>query len=162
MMRQSLFRSFGLWIPTGLLILGGCATAPLVEESPTPAAAPLTIPDFEDVPVPAGFTKNANESVLVETPTFRIGLLVYEGKAETSALAEFFKVNMRANGWQMLSSFLGKEAQMVFVKGDRSSLITVTQKPAGTRLEVRVGTSLPPTSAPPAPGSASPSPPKTQ
>jgi len=161
MMRRSQFLSFGLWMPIGLFILGGCATAPVVEEPPT-TAAPLTIPDFEDVPVPAGFTKNANESVLVETPTFRIGLLVYEGKAETVALAEFFKVNMRANGWQMLSSFLGKEAQMVFVKGDRSCLITVTQKPVGTRLEMRVGTSLPATSPPQTPRSTSPSPPKEQ
>ncbi|MBI3989995.1 MAG: hypothetical protein HY347_10315 [candidate division NC10 bacterium] len=161
-MRRSQFLSFGLWMPIGLFILGGCATAPVVEEPPA-TAAPLTIPDFEDVPVPAGFTKNSNESVVVETPTFRIGLLVYEGKAETGALAEFFKANLRVKGWQMLSSFLGKEAQMVFVKGDRSCLITVSQKAASTRLEVRVGTSLPATSPPPqTPGSPSPSPPTQQ
>lgn len=134
--RRLRFLVFCLFTLVGFL--AGCTTTPSLEKE-VQAAAPLTVPDFEDVPIPAGFTKKVDESVLWETTAFRAGFLVYEGEAETIALTEFFKANMTANGWRMLSNFQGREAVMVFLKGDRNCLITISQKPAGTRLEVMVG-----------------------
>ncbi|MFN3477263.1 MAG: hypothetical protein ACK4Z6_06895, partial [Candidatus Methylomirabilales bacterium] len=110
-----------------------------------------------DVPVPSGFKKNANESLLFETASFRVGILVYEGKGETASLVEFYKTNLATQGWKLLANFQGPSAVMVFTKQSKSCLITISQGTWGSRVEVKVGTLVePPVPSPQPPGGGRP------
>lgn len=120
-----------------LLLIAGCAST----RKPG-AQLPSELPDFPDVPIPAGFTKDPKASFLVETQAFRTGILTYrgKGKAKTADLVEFFKENLHPMGWRLLANFQGPRTVMVFLKEQQTCLITISQGWRESRLEVRVGT----------------------
>ena len=131
-----------------LLLIAGCASTATPDQVAQPPSEP---PDFEDVPVPSGFRKDAKESLIFETPAFRVGVLVYEGKGETASLVEFYKTNLATQGWKLLANFQGPNAVMVFGKEKKSCLITISQGTWGSRVEVKVGALVGPPASGPSP-----------
>lgn len=131
-----------------LLFISGCASLSTPDQAAQP---PSELLDFEDVPIPSGFRKDAKESLIFETRAFRVGVLVYQGKAETASLVEFFKTGLTTQGWKLLASFQGPNAVMVFSKEKKSCLITISQGTWGSRVEVKVGALVEPLAPVPSP-----------
>ena len=58
---------------------------------------------FEDVNVPAGLTYQANDSVVIESPTAKAAQLVYRGRLEPTTLGEAMRARLEATGWRPVS-----------------------------------------------------------
>jgi len=95
--------------------------------------------DFGDILVPSELSLDKKNSFIYGNSRFKVGILVFEGRVEPSSLASFFQNNMQRDGWILLSSFKYREYLLSFLKEDRACVITVTEKPFTTTLEIRVG-----------------------
>jgi len=132
-----------------LLLLSGCASSPKPE-----AAAPAQGPG--EIPIPPGFQKIEEESVLIAFGGFQAGLVVYQGKREPSWVVEFYRGVLPSQGWTLVASFISKDAILVFTKERQACVISISGSPSTTRLEVRVGVIEP--MLQPAPSTPQPSP----
>ncbi len=131
-----------------LLLLSGCASAPKQPEAAPPLEGPAGIP------IPAGFQKIDQESVLITFGGFQAGLMVYEGDSDPPGVVDFYREALPSQGWTLVASFISKETILVFTKEHQASVISVSGTPSSTRLEVRVGI------AEPLAGSSNPQPPQ--
>ncbi len=122
-----------------LVAVMGCAgtrEAEKREMAPTPAATYR----FEDVPIPRSLEIEKDESFVYESEAIKTGILVYGGKAEVTDLAVFFKENMAAHGWRLISNFERDDALLTFTKPGWGCVIAIL--PAGmnrSKVEIRVG-----------------------
>lgn len=127
------------------LLLSGCAPTPKPE-----AATPLDGPG--GIPVPPGFQKIEEESLLITFGGFQAGLVVYQGKRDPPWVVEFYHGVLPSQGWTLVASFISKDTILLFTKERQACVISVTGSSSSTRLEVRVGLAEPaaggPTSTP--------------
>ena len=95
--------------------------------------------DFPDVVIPSELTLDKKASFVYSTSQSKVGVLVFSGQAEPASLATFFQSNMQKDGWKLLTSFKYREYLMVFVKEDRTCVISIYDKTFSTGCEVRLG-----------------------
>jgi len=95
--------------------------------------------DFDDILIPAELNLDKKNSFVYGTPQSKVGILVFGGRVEPSSLAVFFQNNMQKDGWRLLSSFKYREYMMLFLKEDRTCVITITEKSFSTNVELWVG-----------------------
>ena len=60
--------------------------------------------EFEDIPVPKGFTYQPGKSTVIESPTVKAARLVYRGRLEVESLSVAMRTTLEANGWRHVSS----------------------------------------------------------
>ncbi len=128
-----------------LLLVSGCASSP--EPEATTSATPVEGP--AEIPIPPGFQKLDEESVLISFGGFQAGLVVYEGKRKPSWVAEFYRGLLPSQGWSLVASFISKDTILLFTKDHQACVISVSGSQSSARLEVRVGVVEPFTATPP-------------
>jgi hypothetical protein len=69
----------------------------------------------------------------------KVGLLTLEGRVDPDSLAAFFQNNLPRYGWKPMTSLKDRDHVLVFVKDDRTCLITISEGWFTTVCEVRVG-----------------------
>lgn len=126
-----------------LLAAAGCSTLQKDKEtSPAPRATaqePLgSYHEFEDVLIPKEMELDAKRSFVFETPQFKTGILVYEGRVEAVSLANFMEKNMVKDNWHMRSKIKYNRTILVFEKPDRDCIINIEDQTFKTVLEVIV------------------------
>jgi len=138
-----------LLLPVLLLSLGwmGCSTS--VEErkgelgtgegGPTRYGAKYY--SFEDVLVPGELKYRPKDSVIYETPRFKMGRMFFtKWGLDPDSVIEFFMYNMEKDNWKLVNSFRGEESILNFSKPDKTCSIKVTENWLGkTKVEIRVG-----------------------
>jgi hypothetical protein len=140
----------GVWpVVLGLIIamivsIGGCslltkkdnkATAPSVKSS---SGVPALYSDFGDVLVPKELKVDKKSSFIYQTEGFSAGVLVLNGRIETSSLISFFENNMAKDNWQMLSSFKSERTMLLFQKAHRWCVMNITDERFSTYVEIWV------------------------
>ena len=140
----------GMWpVVLGLIIamivsIGGCssltkkddkATAPSVKSS---SGVPALYYDFGDVLVPKELKVDKRSSFIYQTEGFSAGVLVLNGRIETSSLISFFENNMAKDNWQMLSSFKSERTMLLFQKAHRWCVMNITDERFSTYVEIWV------------------------
>jgi hypothetical protein len=95
--------------------------------------------DFDDILIPSDLSLDKKNSLVFTAGRSKVGILVFEGRVEPSSLATFFQSNMQKEGWSLLSSFKYRQYLLIFLKEERTCVITITDKTFCTRAEVRVG-----------------------
>jgi hypothetical protein len=140
----------GVWpVVLGLIIamivsIGGCslltkkdnkATAPSVKSS---SGVPALYYDFGDVLVPKELKVDKRSSFIYQTEGFSAGVLVLNGRIETSSLISFFENNMAKDNWQMLSSFKSERTMLLFQKAHRWCVMNITDERFSTYVEIWV------------------------
>ncbi|MFH2138604.1 MAG: hypothetical protein ABII88_08855 [Candidatus Omnitrophota bacterium] len=83
---------------------------------------------FDDLPVPAGFILVRKDSFVFQNSQTRMGTLNYNGKADISALINFYKRTMIFNGWDMINSVEFGTVIMNFEKGNESCIVAFQRK----------------------------------
>ncbi|MFQ5882244.1 MAG: hypothetical protein ACE5I9_07200 [Candidatus Methylomirabilales bacterium] len=155
MIGDQVYRASGMAL-LAVLLLCGCASAPKPE-----AASPIQGPG--DIPVPPGFQKIEEESVLIAFGGFQAGLGVYQGKREPSWVVEFYRGVLPSQGWTLVASFISRDSILLFTKERQACVVSVSGSGSSTHLEVRVGIAEPPaerSSPTPQPSPPSPAPPR--
>jgi len=96
---------------------------------------------FEDILIPEELNYQPKESVVYETPRFKMGWMVFtKWRLDQDSLIEFFTYHMEKDNWKVVSSFKGKESLLNFSKPDKTCTMKITESWLGkTRVEIRVG-----------------------
>ena len=129
-----------------LLVGAGCAaweksrdTSEETGEKKSEVEAPAPVYyDFVDILIPAELSLVKKSSFVYSTPSFSAGVLVFEGYVQGESLVNFFTTNMPKDGWTLKSSFRYRRVILSFEKEERSCLISVTEYPMKTRVEIWV------------------------
>ncbi len=109
------------------------APAPAAEQGPTDFYY-----DFDDILVPKEMELQTGDSFILETPSQKNGVMVFEGKVEILSLTSFFINNMNKDGWNLLSAFKSSRTILVFEKTDRICVMNITDSKFNTLLEIWV------------------------
>jgi hypothetical protein len=126
------------------LSIGGCqsltkkdnkATAPSVKSS---SGVPALYYDFGDVLVPKELKVDKKSSFIYQTEGFSAGVLVLNGRIETSSLISFFEKNMAQDSWHMISSFKSERTMLLFQKAHRWCVMNITDERFSTYVEIWV------------------------
>jgi hypothetical protein len=94
--------------------------------------------DFDDILIPGELRLNRKMSSVFQTETVAAGVLAFSGKIDTQTLIQFFKDNMAKDNWRWVSGFKGTSSLLIFEKGNRWCVITVTGVGYGTQTTVWV------------------------
>jgi len=127
-----------------IISIGGCssltkkdnkATAPSEKSS---TGVPALYYDFGDVLVPKELKVDKKSSFIYQTEGFSAGVLVLNGRIETSSLISFFEKNMAKDNWHMLSSFKSERTMLLFQKAHRWCVMNITDERFSTYVEIWV------------------------
>ena len=126
-----------------LLLITGCSVLKPIESASSDREGTLlqrrTSPvyhDFDDILIPGELRLNQRMSSVYQTETVSAGVLVFSGKIAFETLIQFFKKNMAKDNWQWVSGFKGTSSLLIFEKGNRWCVITLTG--AGYGLQIRI------------------------
>jgi hypothetical protein len=94
--------------------------------------------DFDDILIPGELRLNQRMSSVFQTETVSAGVLAFSGKMDTQTLIQFFKSNMAKDNWRWVSGFKGTSSLLIFEKGNRWCVITLTGAGYGTQTNIWV------------------------
>lgn len=126
----------------GLLVcLSGCATPVQKDSIPKTQGMlePSSVLKFNDIPVPAGFKVLTKDSYSFETGNVRVGILKYQGKANSDQVVNFYKEQMAMYNWNLLNSIEYGERLLNFEREGESCIVTVMPKGSGSLLTISFG-----------------------
>ena len=100
--------------------------------------APAVSPRLADIPVPAGFKFNANESSDRVASGFRFVRHLYEGGANVRQVSEFYRRGMPQLGWiKVEESLVGGRQRLMFEKNTETCHISIWDD-WGTKVLIQV------------------------
>jgi hypothetical protein len=126
----------------GLALITGCSR--LGRERKAPKEAPAVGEQaryyhFEDVLIPQALKLEMDKSFIYETPSLKVGRLVFSGRVEPYSLLNFFTNNMEKDGWVLVNKFGFKDVVLNFSKPNRNCTVNIYDRPIKTIVEVWVG-----------------------
>ncbi len=112
------------------LTISGCATDSYQTRSDSDyynstQLEQASVQRFEDLPVPAGFTLYRKESFIFQNNRTRMGTMTYTGRADITAIIEFYKKQMPINGWSLLTTVEFDKVVMSFEKDSEACIISI-------------------------------------
>jgi len=132
--------AIGLPVLVALALLGlmwvalGCNE----ERGRAAAAAPAVNPRLPDVPIPAGFAFQADQSTERRARGFRFVRHYYKGGTTIRQVAEFYRSVMPRVGWRAIEeSLVSGRQRMMYEKGNDTCHISIWDD-WGTRLLIQV------------------------
>ncbi|MDX8378326.1 MAG: hypothetical protein R8L53_09930 [Mariprofundales bacterium] len=99
----------------------------------------LVIKEFGDIPAPIKFKRDDSRTFVYEAPGVVIGVVTYEGYSSVSEMSDFFKQRMPEKGWRFMNAFVDENADLFFVKDNRSCQISIRSRTLATQVIVKVG-----------------------
>ncbi len=96
---------------------------------------------FEDILIPGELNYQANDSLVYETPRFKMGRMIFtKWRLDRDSVIDFFSYHMEKDNWKLVNSIRGEESTLNFTKPDKSCEIRVRENWLGkTKVEIRVG-----------------------
>jgi hypothetical protein len=92
-----------------------------------------------DIPVPAGFTFDRDDSFVFQNSQIDVGRIQYSGKEEMGDVAQFYLDEMARYNWTLLHVTEYSAIIMFFDKPDKSCQVVLTPRTRGT---VIIGTKI--------------------
>jgi hypothetical protein len=133
-----------IWIVVLFLILPvGCSVLkPIQDKNSAPDQPTRTgsakYHNFDDILIPSQLKVNKRTSSIFETENLVAGVISLKGRMDIDALVEFFKNNMNKDNWSAGGMFKGPRSILLFEKGSRWCVITVTNGQYDTQLQVEI------------------------
>jgi hypothetical protein len=126
----------------GLAFIAGCSR--LGGERKTSNEAPpvgeqARYYHFQDVLIPHGLKAEMDKSFIYETPSLKVGRLVFSGRVQAHSLVDFFAANMEKDGWKLVNKFGFKDVVLNFSKPAKNCTINIYDRPIKTIVEVWMG-----------------------
>jgi hypothetical protein len=110
------------------------STTPLAELGTTGAAVPpdsqpglaaSSVQRFADVPLPLDVKEDKEATFVYESPTLKVGRLVYTSRAPLNELGQFYLREAPAAGWQLERIKEAGDIQIFFTKPDKRLTVIV-------------------------------------
>ncbi len=79
------------------------------------------------IPVLRGLDYQPAQSALLKTGNILTGMLVFKGNYKPGALVEFYRIQMRAQGWEEIGSFTSKTTFLAFRRPDGQAFISISE-----------------------------------
>lgn len=79
------------------------------------------------IPVLRGLDYQPAQSALLKTGNILTGMLVFKGNYKPGALVEFYRTQMRAQGWEEIGSFTSKTTFLAFRRPDGQAFISISE-----------------------------------
>ena len=79
------------------------------------------------IPVLKDLEYQAENSALLRTGEVLTGLLVFKGKYTLKSLVEFYKVQMRNQGWEEIGAFSSKITFIAYKRPEGTAFISISQ-----------------------------------
>jgi hypothetical protein len=116
------------------VLIGGCSVAPLFED---PSKTPPRL--FTDIPMPPELEINEGDTIIYDGQGGRVGRLIAKGRVGQVALINYFRENMRREGWAPEGEFDAEKSYiMIFAKKPRAAAINIGEGWVYTDVEVNV------------------------
>lgn len=111
-----------------LLFAASCATTSGDEgfDTTLPPPPDFVYYEFDDVAIPRELDRDDSATFIVESPPLKSGVMVFDGSIDRGVLVDFFIQAMPNNGWSTKSLFKAPRALLVFEKGGRYCVISVS------------------------------------
>lgn len=88
------------------------------------------------IPVLRGLNYQPGQSALLKTGSILTGMLVFKGNFKPASLVEFYRTQMKAQGWEEIGSFTSKTTFLAFRRPDGQAFISISE--GWTSTEVRL------------------------
>lgn len=131
---------FLLWVG-----LAGCSVLKPIEDQNSAPDKPTQTGDhfaeyhnFDDILIPSQLKVNKRTSSIFETENLVAGVISLKGRMDVDALVEFFKNNMNKDNWSAVSMFKGPRTILLFEKGSRWCVITMTNGQYDAQVQVEI------------------------
>ncbi|MCC8191318.1 MAG: hypothetical protein LIP77_11920 [Planctomycetes bacterium] len=123
-----------------LLLAPGCNEEVVPDTAMTPGDVTLYRDvEFDDIPVPAGYSLNPHTSYSFQGSMFRSGVFHYFGPVEWGAALDFYRTRLPENGWALENTERGFDFRVFhFVKGQEKLIVVVRQTRDGSRAELQL------------------------
>ncbi len=79
------------------------------------------------IPVLKDLNYQSDKSALFKTGNFLTGTLVFTGRYSGSSLVEFFRIQMKAQGWEEIGSFASKVIFLAFKRPEGYAFISISE-----------------------------------
>ena len=95
---------------------------------------------FTDVPVPYKFKLDRDKSFTYEAGSFKAGTITYTGWSKLDALVDFYKKEMPAFEWEMVSIFEHNDVTIVFSKEGWNCTVNLSSgNLGGSKIRIQIG-----------------------
>lgn len=101
------------------------------------ATSEITFP-IPHIPILRGLDYQPSQSALLKTGTILTGMLVFKGNYKASSLVEFYRAQMKAQGWEEIGSFTSKTTFLAFRRPDGQAFIGITEGWINTEVRIIV------------------------
>ncbi len=123
-----------------LVVAGGANLSKKDKDVTSPAMLePQANLKFSDVPLPAGFKLLPKESYSFENAGVRVGLLKYQGKADTDQVVNFYKEQMAMYNWNLLNIVEYGDRLLNFERDTETCVITLISKGRSITIVISMG-----------------------
>ncbi|NOZ23372.1 MAG: hypothetical protein GXP25_20040 [Planctomycetes bacterium] len=118
-----------------VLIFAGCEGTER-EAGPNGELIPAAAQEFVDVPAPVGF--KLEDAYSFSVPPSRMFLLTYVGKSDRQKVRDFYKNNMKQQGWmETCESTFGDTLFLDFVKEAEGCTVKIEGRAGRMRVTIR-------------------------
>jgi len=90
------------------------------------------------IPVLKDLSYQGEQSALLKTGKVITGMLVFKGNYKANSLLEFYKVQMKNNGWEEVGSFTSKITFIAYKRPEGQAFISVSERYFSTELRIVV------------------------
>ncbi|WP_038056661.1 hypothetical protein [Thermodesulfobacterium hydrogeniphilum] len=90
------------------------------------------------IPVLKDLRYDANNSAILKSGNVITGMLVFKGNYSAKSLIDFYKVQMKNNGWKEIGSFSSKITFIAYKRPGGSAFISVSEGYFSTELRIVV------------------------
>ncbi|MDM7202674.1 MAG: hypothetical protein P3W84_000380, partial [Thermodesulfobacteriaceae bacterium] len=80
-----------------------------------------------NIPVLKELSYQPSESAILKTRGTINGMLVFKGNYKIPSLVEFYRIQMRANGWEEVGSFTSKTTFLAFKRPEGQAFISLSE-----------------------------------
>ncbi|MBO8143926.1 MAG: hypothetical protein H0Z16_04995 [Thermodesulfobacterium sp.] len=111
---------------------------PKAEEVKTQKTKELVYFPVPFIPVLKDLEYQAEKSALLRTGKILTGMLVFRGNYSPNSLVEFYKVQMRNQGWEEIGAFSSKVTFIAYKRPEGTAFISISQGWYYTELRIVV------------------------
>jgi len=83
--------------------------------------------DFPDIPIPKELKLDPKKSLVFESATQKVGILVYKGRIDPLSLFEYFESKLPQMGWKLRSFFKYGKYMILFSKESKDLVIRIQE-----------------------------------
>jgi hypothetical protein len=109
-----------------LFIFSGCAEKTSTSQVDLPIVS-NTVDNNSDIELPSDMKWNSDDSIAINTNSFRGGIYRYSGRVEINSLKEFITASMKKHLWKQVGEASYKNILLAFTKPNKTCMVVINE-----------------------------------